>query len=164
MRCVLLAVVLCFSVTAGSSAGELPRSISVAGASLRLPVGWQAVAALTPDCDPERLIVASSGPLLSGSSGSVVPPRRGQVTVLLLEDRYRQDRPSGDLRRPARFSIAWSRLVQVKPLCGSPDRPAFMRAFRVHGRYFVFIVYPGTQISPQTRAETLSVLDSVRVK
>lgn len=164
MRYVLLAAVFGLSLAAGSSAGIPPRSISVAGVSLRLSAGWHAAVALRPDCDPERLIVASSGPLRSGANGSVVLPGRGQVAILLLEDRYRRDRPSGELRRPAHFSIAWSRLVHVKPLCGSPDTPAFMRAFLIRRRYFVFIVYPGTHVSPQTRAETLAVLDSVRVK
>ena len=44
------------------------------------------------------------------------------MLILLLEDRYRQDRPVGDLRRPAHFSIAWNRMVRLKPICGNPNQ------------------------------------------
>jgi len=86
------------------------------------------------------------------------------VLILVLEDRYRQDRPVGDLRRPARFSVTWSRLARLKQFCGNPDAPAFMRYFRARGRYIGFIVYPGRHVSSRTRADTLDVMDSIRVE
>lgn len=85
------------------------------------------------------------------------------MLVLLLEDRYRQDRPTGDLVRPAHFSVTWNRLVTIKPACGLPNAPGFMRYFKTHGRYLGFIVYPGAQINRQTRRQTLAAMDSLRV-
>jgi hypothetical protein len=63
------------------------------------------------------------------------------VLIVLLEDHLRQDRPGGNLRRPAHFSVTWNRLVGVKAACGLPEAPAFMRYFKTHGRYLGFIVY-----------------------
>lgn len=139
------------------------RTISTAGASLRVPAEWDAAVARTPTCDPERLIVVSSAPLRIGVGGRITPPGNGQVVILLLEDLYRQDRPVGDLRRPPHFSITWNRLVGLKAICGNPNAPAFMRYFKTHGRYLGFIVYPGPQVGAQTRSKTLAVLDSLRV-
>jgi hypothetical protein len=39
------------------------------------------------------------------ANGRVAPPRPDQVIVLLLEDRWAQDRPVGDLRRPRHFTV-----------------------------------------------------------
>jgi hypothetical protein len=163
VRHLLVIGLLTFGATAVALAAQPSRTISTAGAMLRVPAGWHAAVARTPACDPERLIVISSAPLRIGSDGQLASPVRGQVVILLLEDRYRQDRPSGDLRRPTHFSIPWSRLVHAKPICGDPDTPAFMRYFMTHGRYLGFIVYPGARIGPQTRAEALAVMDSLRV-
>ncbi|MHB8469021.1 MAG: hypothetical protein ACYDCH_04595 [Gaiellaceae bacterium] len=139
------------------------RTITTAGATLRVPAGWHAVVAATPTCDPERLIVVSSAPLRVGSDGQLARPGKGQVLLLLLEDRSRQDRPEGDLQRPAHFSIRWNRLVSVKSICGNPSAPAFMRYIKTHGRYIGFSVYPGSPIASHTRAMTLAVMDSLRV-
>jgi hypothetical protein len=144
-------------------AAQRTQTISTAGTTLHVPAGWHAAVARTPACDPERLIAVSSAPVRIGSGGQLSPPRKGQVLILLLEDRFRQDRPFGDLRRPARFSITWNRLVRVKPICGNPDTPAFMRYFKTHSRYIGFIVYPGAHSGSNTRAKTLAVMDSLRV-
>jgi len=140
------------------------RTIITAGLTLRVPAGWHAVVGGAPACDPERLIVVSSAPLRISAGGQLAPPRKGQVVILLLEDRSRQDRPSGDLRRPTHFSITWNRLVHVSPTCGNPDTPAFMRYFKTHSRYIGFIVYRGAQIGSNTRSKTLAVMDSLRVR
>jgi hypothetical protein len=149
-----------------SLAMRASATISTAGATLSIPSGWHAAVARTPSCDPERLIVMSSAPLRVSASGQVAAPRSGQVVLLLLEDRYVQDRPSGDLRRPAHFRIAWNSLVRIKPSggpCGNPNAPAYMHYFKTHGRYLGFIVYPSKKIGPRTRAKTLAVMDSLRV-
>lgn len=107
----------------------------------------------------------SSAPLRLGLGGTIGAPGRGQVVVLLLEDRLRVDRPVGDLRRPARFSVTWQRLTPLTParFCGDPGVPAYFRYFRIRGRYLGFIVYPGRQIGQHVRANTLAVMDSLRV-
>jgi hypothetical protein len=144
-------------------AAQRTQTISTAGTTLHVPAGWHAAVARTPACDPERLIAVSSAPLRISSGGQLAPPRKGQVLILLLEDRYRQDRPYGDLRRPAYFSITWNRLVHMKPVCGNPDTPAFMRYFKTHSRYIGFIVYPGAHIAANTRSKTLAVMNSLHV-
>ena len=107
----------------------------------------------------------SSTPLRISADGHVAAPRHGQVVLLLLEDRYVQDRPVGDLRRPLHFTIAWNRLTRLEPggYCGNPNVPASMHYFKTHGRYLGFIVYPGTGITSTVREETLAVMDSLRV-
>ena len=81
----------------------------------------------------------------------------------MLEDRYIQDRPVGDLPRATHFSVTWNRLVRLKAVCGLPNAPAYMRYFKTHGRYLGFIVYPGERVDETTRAKTLAVMDSLRV-
>jgi hypothetical protein len=142
-----------------------PSTISTGGVTLRVPAGWHAAVAKTPDCDPERLIVVSSARLKITASGHVAAPGTGQVVILLLEDRYVQDRPTGNLRRPVHFTIAWNRLGRLKPsgYCGSPNAPAAMHYVKTHGRYLGFIVYPGAGIGSSIRAKTLTVMDSLHV-
>jgi len=163
MRRLLVIGLLACSVAPVAQATQPPETISTAGAALRVPAGWHAALAKTPACDPERLLVVSSAPLRIGPGGQLATPRKGQVLILLLEDRYRQDRPLGDLRRPGHFTINWHRLVRLKPICGDPNAPAFLRYFKTHGRSIGFIVYPGARIDPQTRAKTLAVMNSLRV-
>jgi hypothetical protein len=102
---IMAAVVALFaaSAVAEGSPGK-GRTASTAGVSLQLPAGWQAQITKTPACDPERLIVASSTPTHIAPSGRLRSPPAGAVLVVLLEDRYRQDRPLGDLRRQ-HFSV-----------------------------------------------------------
>jgi hypothetical protein len=38
-----------------------------------------------------------------------------------------------------------------------------MRYFKVDGRYLGFIVYPGRRVGTRTRAQTLALMDSLRV-
>lgn len=86
--------------------------------------------------------------------------------MLLLEDRYVQDRPFGNLRRPAHFTIAWNSLIRLEGSggpCGNPSAPASMHYFKTHGRYLGFIVYPGEKIGSRARAKTLAAMDSLRV-
>jgi hypothetical protein len=156
---------LALGLVSVAAAKQPPRSISTAGATLRVPAGWHAVIAKTPSCDPERLIVVSSAPIRISANGRVAAPRRRQVVILLLEDREVQDRPAGNLRRPVRFAIAWDDLVRLEPAryCGAPNAPASMHYFKTRERYLGFIVYPGADTGPQTRARTLSVMDSLLV-
>jgi hypothetical protein len=85
------------------------------------------------------------------------------VLVVLLEDRYRQDRPVGDLRWPRHFSVSWNHLAQIKPSCGLPASPAYMHYVKTHGRYLGFIVYPGSAVDAKTRAATIALMDSLHV-
>ncbi len=164
MRLLLVIGLLAFAAPV-AAATRPSRTISTAGTTLRVPTGWHAALARTPSCDPERLIAVSSAPLRISESGRIAAPHRGQVVILLLEDRYAQDRPAGDLRRPDHFAIAWNRLVRLEPsaFCGSPNAPASMHYFRSRGRYLGFIVYPGATIGSRTRATTLAVMDSLRL-
>ena len=139
------------------------RTASTAGVSLQLPAGWQARISKTPACDPERLIVASSTATHLGPNGRLPSPPAGSVLVVLLEDRYRQDRPVGDLRRPHHFSVSWNDLAQIKPSCGLPASPAYMHYVKTHGRYLGFIVYPGSAVAATTREATVTLMDSLHV-
>ncbi|MGH3009872.1 MAG: hypothetical protein ACRDLM_10785 [Gaiellaceae bacterium] len=160
------ALVMFALLTATSSSAHARnqgRTISTAGVSLQIPAGWHAHVASMPACDPARLIVASSTLTRIGPNGRLPSPHAGTVLVLLLEDRYRQDRPIGDLHRPQHFSVTWDRLAHIEPCCGLPASPAHMRYFKTHGRYLGFIVYPGKAASVATRTATLSLMDSLHV-
>jgi hypothetical protein len=165
VRYLLVVGLLALGSASAAVATRTPATISTAGVTLRVPTGWHAAIAKTPNCDPERLIVVSSARLKISAGGQVAAPGTGQVVILLLEDRYVQDRPTGDLRRPVHFTIAWDRLVKLEPggYCGSPHAPASMQYFKTNGRYLGFIVYPGAAMGSSTRAKTLAVMDSLRV-
>jgi hypothetical protein len=163
MRYLVVAGLLALGAAPAAPAMQPSRTISAAGVTLHVPAGWHAVVGGGPACDPVRLIVVSPAPLQTGSGGRLAGPHKRQVLILLLEDRLPQDRPYGDLRRPRHFSISWNRLVRVKPVCGNPDTPAYMRYFKTHSRYIGFIVYPGAQIEWNNRSKTLAVMDSLRV-
>ncbi len=152
-----------FALCAVASAGGARRIISTARVSIQIPAGWQAQVSKTPACDPERLIVASSTRMLIRPDGQLPSPRAGTLLIVLLEDRYRQDRPVGDLRRPQHFSVSWNRLARIKPSCGLPSSPGYVRYVRTHGRYLGFIVYPGAATRPRTREATVTLMDSLRV-
>lgn len=145
-----------------ASADARAHVIATAGVSLQIPSGWQARVAKTPACDPERLIVASS-PIHNQPHGALAAPRPAAVLVVLLQDRYPQDRPVGDLQRPRRFSVTWTRLSHLESCCGLPDAPAYMRYVKIRGRYLGFIVFPGSAIGAKTRAATLTLMNSLRV-
>jgi hypothetical protein len=162
------AALVCLLVLTGSATAAswtTGRIISTTGVTLRVPTGWHAAVSRTPDCDPERLIVASSEPLRISASGGVASPTGRAVIVLLLEDRQVQDRPSGDLRLPRHFAIAWNYLRTLAPdgYCGNPKGAAAMHYFKTHGRYLGYIVYPGSNPGRRVRAETLALMDSLRV-
>jgi hypothetical protein len=128
-------------------------------------MGWHASTSKSTICDPQRLLVASSAPIRFRFRGHLAAPARGQVLVLVMEDRYVQDRPAGDLRRPNHFTVAWNELRHLAggSACGLPDAPAYLRYFKTHGRYIGFIVFPGRHMTGTARAETLVVMDSIRV-
>jgi hypothetical protein len=165
MRFLLVAGLLALASASVAAATRTPSTISTVGVTLRVPTGWHATIAKTPDCDPERLVVVSSARLKISASGRVAAPSSGQVVIFLLEDRYVQDRPTGNLRRPVHFTVAWKRLVKLEPggYCGSLNAPAAMHYFETNGRYLGFIVYPGPRLGASTRAGTLTVMDSLRV-
>lgn len=157
-------VLLAASLALVAGVAPAARTISTSGVRLTVPAGWHSVVSKTPSCDPERLIVASSAPVRVSATGRLAAPARAEVLVLLLEDRQARDRPVGDLRRPRHFSVAWTRLRRLDGTgCGFPDARMFMRYFESHGRYLGFIVYPGADVGPATRAKTLALMDSLRV-
>jgi hypothetical protein len=158
----MIAITL-FAPCAAAIASGTGRTISTAGVSLQIPAGWQAQVSKTPTCDPERLIIASSTPTRIERNGRLSSPAAGAVLVVLLEDRYRQDRPVGDLRRPRHFSVTWNRLVHLEPCCSMPASPAYMRYLQAHGRYLGFIVYPGGAVGAKTREATVTLMDSLHV-
>jgi hypothetical protein len=161
-------VLVCLLALAGSATAARLKphdTISTSGVTLWLPAGWHAVVSRTPDCDPERLIVASSEPLRISASGRVASPRSRAVIVLLLEDRQLQDRPSGDLGLPRHFHVDWNSLRTLEPdgFCGNPKGPAVMHYFKTHNRYLGYIVYPGSNAGLRVRKQTLTLMDSLRV-
>lgn len=157
---IAIALVALCAVASASRSGDI---IATAGVSIQIPAGWQAQVSKTPACDPERLIVASSTRMHIRPDGQLPSPRAGAVLIVLLEDRYRLDRPVGDLRRPQHFSVAWNRLARIKPSCGLPSSPGYMRYVKTHGRYLGFIVYPGRATGPRTREATVTLMDSLHV-
>jgi len=167
---VRIVLVVCLLALAGSvpaASGTSGRTISTTGVTLRLPTRWHAAVSRTPDCDPERLIVASSEPLRISAGGRVASPASRAVIVLLLEDRQLQDRPSGDLcgSRDTSRSTGTTTYVQLEPdgFCGNPKGPAAMHYFKTHSRYLGYIVYPGSSVGPRVRAQTVALMDSLRV-
>jgi hypothetical protein len=151
------------AVAPAASAG---RAVLVAGVSVRVPAGWYAAAAPTPTCDPMRLIAVSSVRLrpYEAHRGFALPRHSGQVLVFVLEVRVREDRPLGDLRRPAHFTVDWDNLRRLEPCCQSPTAPSYLRYVRQEGRYVGFVVYPIGRISATTRSETLRLLDSLTIR
>jgi hypothetical protein len=141
------------------------REIATSGVRVAVPAGWHATVAKTPQCDPERLIVASSGRLQVTATGRFASPQPGEVIVLLLEDRLVQDRPIGNLRRPRHFTVDWSRLGRLEPdgLCGNPRGPADMHYVKIGHRYLGFIVFPGAHARRSARAKTIALMDSLSV-
>jgi hypothetical protein len=166
MKSLLVAGVVAFALVASTaSAASHTSEVSTSGVHLVVPAGWHATVARTPQCDPERLIVASSGRLRISATGHVASPLPGEVSVLLLEDRQAQDRPIGNLRRPRHFTVGWASLRTLSPdgYCGNPKGPAAMHYIKTHGRYLGFIVFPGSHVRAPTRAKTLALMDSLRV-
>jgi hypothetical protein len=165
MRLIIATSLLALAVSPAALSAARDRVISDSGVRLTIPVGWQASTSKSTICDPQRLLVASSAPIHFRSGGHLSAPAPRQVLVLVMEDRYVQDRPPGDLRRPNHFAVAWNQLRHLDggSACGLPDAPAYLRYFKTHGRYIGFIVFPGRQVSSSTRAKTLVVMDSIRV-
>ena len=162
MKFIAVPGVLALWLTSAALAAGHTKTVSNAGTSLRVPAGWHAAIARS-SCDPERLIVVASGRSRMRPSGRLLPPRDGQVLIVLLEVHLRQDRPDGNLRRPAHFAVTWNRLLRLEPCCGILEAPAFMRYFKTRGRNLGFIVYPTGRIRPEIRSQTLAIMDSLRV-
>lgn len=165
MKAALFGAVIAVCVVAAAASASPGRGVATSGVRLTIPPGWHAAVAETPQCDPERLVVASSGRLHMSATGRVASPRPGEVIVLLLEDRQVQDRPAGDLRRPRHFTVDWDSVRTLAPdgYCGNPRGPAVMHYFKTHSRYLGFIVYPGAALGASARAKTLALMDSLRV-
>lgn len=165
MKAALFGGVVAGCLVAATALASSGREVVTSGVHLAIPAEWDSAVAKTPRCDPERLIVASSGRLRVSATGRVASPRPSEVIVLLLEDRQVQDRPSGDLRRPLRFTVDWESLRTLAPdgYCGNPKGPATMHYFKTHGRYLGFIIYPGSRVGAAARAKTLALMDSLRV-
>lgn len=124
-----------WAIVTAAPAGSAGRTVSVAGVSLGVPAGWHAAAALTPNCDPERLIAVSSAPLIPYEEHrGFALPRRGEVLVFVLEVRLREDRPIGDLRRPSHFTVEWEHLRRFEPCCQSPTAPPNTHSLTIRRR------------------------------
>jgi len=165
MRLLAATSLLALALSPAALSAVRGRVVSDAGVRLAIPAGWHASTSKSTICDPQRLLVASSAPIRFRPGGHLAPPARGQVLVLVMEDRYVQDRPVGDLRRPTHFTVAWDRLRHLDGgrACSLPDAPAYLRYFKARGRYIGFIVFPGSRVSSATRATTVAVMDSIRV-
>jgi len=165
MKLMVVTALLALAVSPAALSARRDRVISDAGVHLTIPPGWQASTSKSTLCDPQRLLVASSASIHFRSAGHLSAPAPGQVVVLVMEDRYVQDRPTGDLRRPNHFTVAWNHLRHLDggSACGLPDAPAYLRYFKTRGRYIGFIAFPGRRLSSTTRAKTTIVMDSIRV-
>ena len=164
MRLIVATSVLALALSPATLSAAGGRVITDSGVHLTIPAGWHALTSKKTTCDPQQLLAASSAQIRLRSRGQLAAPAEGQVLVLVMEDRYVQDRPVGDLRRPKHFS-AWNQLRHLDGggACGLPDAPAYLRYFETHGRYIGFIVFPGHRVSSTTRVQTLAVMDSIRV-
>jgi hypothetical protein len=165
MRRALVGAIACALITV-APAGSTGRIVLVAGVSIHVPAGWYAAPAPTPTCDPMRLLAVSSAPLrpYEAHRGVALPRHSGQVLVFVLEVRVREDRPVGDLRRPAHFTVDWDNMRRLEPCCGSPTAPSYLRYVKLQNRYVGFVVYPVGRISTTTRSETLRLLDSLTIR
>jgi hypothetical protein len=153
-----LALALCPAAGAGRTGMQKVES---AGVQVTIPAGWRADTNKALSCDPQRLMLLSSQPISTAHTGGLLAPTRSQVLIAVVEDQV--NLPSGDLHRPARFSVDWNHPVRLKGSCGSPDAPASMHWFHTDGRYLGLTVYAGSHIPAATRAHTIAVMDSLRV-
>jgi hypothetical protein len=162
MRSTVAVCLVAFSFfPAAGAASAKAHTVASAGLQLTLPAGWQADRNKLLSCDPERLILVSSSPIRTAHTGGLLPPSRGQVLIMVVEDHV--NLPSGNLHRPPHFTVTWNRLARLEGGCGNPHTPVAIRFFHTHGRYLGFDVYPGPGLSAKTRAQTLAVMDSLRV-
>ncbi len=83
------------------------------------------------------------------------------MMIFVMEDHT--NLPVGNLHRPTRFSVDWSKLVQLEGSCGTPDTPASTHWLHTQGRYLGLTVFPGPGVSAETRAQAVAVMDSLRV-
>ncbi|HZP73444.1 MAG TPA: hypothetical protein VFA97_08720 [Gaiellaceae bacterium] len=161
----LLVSLALFLVALGSALPAEPSAIETAtsaGVQVTIPAGWHADTNRAPACDPARLMLLSSGPIRTAHTGGLLPPTRDQVLVAVVEDHA--NLPVGNLHRPARFSVDWSHPLRLEGSgCGVPDAPASMHWFHTHGRYLGLTVFPGSDVAAATRAQTIAVMDSLRV-
>jgi hypothetical protein len=164
MRQLLLLGVLVLSVCPSAGAEQASvRRVESAGVQVTIPAGWHADTNKALSCDPQRLMLLSSGRLRTARTGGLLAPPRSQVLIAVVEDHV--NLPSGNLHRPARFSIDWNHPVRLDggSGCTGPDAPAVMHWFRTRGRYLGLTVYPGTDVAAATRTQTIAVMDSLRV-
>jgi hypothetical protein len=162
MRQLLLFGFLTLALCPAAGAGRAGmQNVESAGVQATIPVSWRADTNKALSCDPQRLMLLSSQPIRTAHTGGLLAPTRSQVVIAVVEDHV--NLPSGNLQRPARFSIDWNHPVRLKGSCGSPDAPASMHWFRTNGRYLGLTVYAGSHISAATRAQTIAIMDSLRV-
>jgi hypothetical protein len=154
----LLGLILALAGGAGATAGQ---KVASAGVELTIPAGWRADTNKLLGCDPQRLLLLSSRPIRTARTGGLLRPSSGQVLIEVVEDHM--NLPTGDLHRPARFSVDWNRTTQLEGGCGSPHSSASMHWFHADGRYLGLTVYPGSNVPPATRTQTTAVMDSLRV-
>lgn len=134
--------------------------LTVAGLQLTLPAGWHGTTfdPRLSTCDPNTLAVVGTAVPRVRSSGWA-RPGRGQVLVFLEEDHV--NKPVGDLRRPTRFHIRWTRFQRLEGCCGLPAARGATIWFRQRRRYLGFLVYAGPGVSTKTRRATERLLDSL---
>jgi hypothetical protein len=154
----LVTLALCSTVAAGPTK---TRNVTSAGLQLTVPAGWHVDQNKLLSCDPQRLLLVSSQPIRTARTGGLLAPDSGQVLIFVMEDHA--NLPAGNLHRPTRFSVDWNRLFHLKGSCGTPDTPASMHWFHTQGRYLGLTIFPGPRISTKTRAQTIAVMDSLRV-
>jgi hypothetical protein len=136
----LVSALAAAGATAALDRSRLYRDDRV-GLSIRLPAGWHIVRRrLTPCIDPvERLTVVGRGAM-----------------VMLQEQRAGGH---GFPARPSRFALVSK--PQPMECCAPLGRPGWFLLLRDGGRGFYAYVYLG---GPGTRADALSILNSLRVR
>ena len=134
-------------------------AVHVAGLALTVPHGWHIDRSRT-NCDPVQLLVVSSAPIRARvrDDGTLAGPPPGAVEIFLLEDHLND--PRNEPRRPRRF--AWKEPHPLEGCCGTPSAPGATYWFRFRGRLLIYMVYAGRGVTPQRRAQTLRLLDSLR--
>jgi hypothetical protein len=143
---------------------HVAAALAVAGLQLTLPAGWHG-RTFDPKlavCDPATLMVAGTTEPRVNAKGDWAVPRRGQVLVFVEEDHV--NTPTGNLRRPRRFHLPWSRFTRHEGCCGLPAARGAIVWFRERRRLLGFVVVAGPGVSAETRAQTERLLDSLRVR
>jgi hypothetical protein len=134
-------------------------AVHVAGLALTVPHGWHVDRSRT-DCDPVQLLVVSSAPVRTRvrNDGTLAGAPPGAVEIFLFENHLND--PRTESPRPRHF--AWKPPHRLEGCCGTPSAPGAIYWFRFRGRLLGYMVYVGRGVTPQRRAQTLRLLDSLR--